>query len=157
MNHTLTNEKKTPTWDIPDDGMAHPWTYRGVTYAADHERGIWTVRDDNELEWVGVYDPETDTLRKTREPYFESDPFIKDLLSKEQQWRDTTEELARTQSQLERTQSRLVHVAFELILAQSEVARLSAEMEHRIRQEVELRIRQEMSQNVVDPLQPSNA
>ena len=141
MNYTNESMKKTHVWDIPDDGQAYPWTYRGVIYAVDHHRGIWTIRDDDELEWVGIYDPETDSIRKTKEPYFQSDTCIKDPLLREQQSRETAEELAR--------------VTHELIRVQNEVARLSSEMELRIRQEVELRIRQEM-EKVVDPLQPGS-
>ncbi len=58
--------------DIPNDGMVHPWTYKGKKYFRNFDGETWTVGADGGCgAWVGVYDIKTDNLDTTvPEPEF---------------------------------------------------------------------------------------
>jgi hypothetical protein len=58
--------------DIPNDGMVHPWTYKGKKYFRNFDGETWTVGTDGGCgAWVGVYDIKTDNLDTTvPEPEF---------------------------------------------------------------------------------------
>lgn len=61
--------------DIPNDGMVHPWTYKGKKYLRNADGETWTVGADGGVgEWVGMYDSKTDKLDTTAaEPVFEDE------------------------------------------------------------------------------------
>ena len=51
---------------FPNDGYVHPWTFKGVTYCANHEREVWKMTEDEDLgDWVGVYLPKEDRIDET--------------------------------------------------------------------------------------------
>jgi len=60
---------------IPDDGMVHPWTYKGKKYLRNFEGETWTVGADGGVGvWTGLYDSASDKLDTSApEPVFEED------------------------------------------------------------------------------------
>jgi hypothetical protein len=49
--------------DIPNDGMVHPWTYKGKKYFRNSDGETWQVGADGGCgAWVGLYNIKTDTL-----------------------------------------------------------------------------------------------
>jgi membrane protein involved in colicin uptake len=48
---------------IPDDGAAHPWTFKGKKYLRSSANEVWASKADGSLgKWVGVYDPSEDKI-----------------------------------------------------------------------------------------------
>jgi hypothetical protein len=44
-------------WNIPDDGMAHCWSFQGKTYAVNAVGGVWSITQDGQPgDWVGMVD-----------------------------------------------------------------------------------------------------
>ena len=68
-------KKKKVVEEIPNDGMAHPWTYKGKNYLRNFEGETWTVGGDGGVgEWAGLYDAKTDKLdTSAEEPIYEDD------------------------------------------------------------------------------------
>ena len=71
-------KKKAPVAkqeDIPNDGMVHPWTYKGKKYLRNADGETWTVGADGGVgEWVGLYNSASDKLDTSApEPAFEDD------------------------------------------------------------------------------------
>ena len=63
------------TEEVPDDGMVHPWTFKGKKYLRNFEGETWTAGADGSVgEWAGMYDSKTDKLdTSAAEPVFEDD------------------------------------------------------------------------------------
>jgi hypothetical protein len=58
---------------IPDDGMVHPWIYKGKKYLRNAQGETWTVGADGGMgAWAGLYCAATDKLdAKAAEPSFD--------------------------------------------------------------------------------------
>ena len=58
---------------IPDDGMVHPWIYKGKKYLRNAQGETWAVGADGGMgAWAGLYSAATDKLdAKAAEPSFE--------------------------------------------------------------------------------------
>jgi len=61
--------KKKAVWHIPA-GQQELWTHKGVEYQADGDRCVWRVTKDEDLEWAGIYNMETDTIDAVPEPIY---------------------------------------------------------------------------------------
>ena len=72
---TAGKKKPAPVDNIPNDGMAHPWTYKGKKYLRNFDGETWAEGPGGSLgKWAGVYDAKTDTLdASASEPVFEED------------------------------------------------------------------------------------
>jgi len=59
--------------EIPNDGMVHPWTYKGKKYLRNFEGETWTVGADGGVgDWAGLYDSKTTKLDTSApEPVFD--------------------------------------------------------------------------------------
>ena len=62
-------------WTCPNDGMIHPWPYKGKTYLRNFENELWLRGVDGQCgEWQGVYIPAEDRIDDTvAEPEFEEE------------------------------------------------------------------------------------
>lgn len=60
---------------IPNDGMVHPWSYKGKKYLRNYEGETWQVGADGGVgAWAGLYDSASDKLDTTAaEPVFEDE------------------------------------------------------------------------------------
>ena len=58
---------------IPDDGMVHPWIYKGKKYLRNAQGETWAVGADGGMgAWAGLYSAATDKLdAKAAEPSFD--------------------------------------------------------------------------------------
>ena len=61
--------KKKAVWHIPA-GENQLWTHKGVEYQADGDRCVWRVTEDEDLEWAGIYNLETDMIDAVPEPVY---------------------------------------------------------------------------------------
>lgn len=44
-------------WNIPDDGMAHYWSFQGTKYVVDADRCVWNITEEGQPgNWVGIVD-----------------------------------------------------------------------------------------------------
>ena len=70
-----TAKKPVTKIEIPNDGMVHPWTYKGKKYLRNFEGETWEVDVDGNIgAWVGLYDSKADKLDTSApEPVFEDD------------------------------------------------------------------------------------
>ena len=60
--------------DVPNDGMVHPWTYKGTKYLRNADGETWTVGADGGMgNWVGVYDAKAGLIKGAPEPVFDND------------------------------------------------------------------------------------
>ena len=60
--------------DVPNDGMVHPWTYKGEKYLRNADGETWTVGADGGMgNWVGVYDAKAGLIKGAPEPVFDND------------------------------------------------------------------------------------
>ena len=61
--------------EIPNDGMVHPWTYKGKKYLRNFDGETWTVGDDGGVgDWAGLYDAKADKLDSSApEPVFDDE------------------------------------------------------------------------------------
>lgn len=59
--------------EIPNDGMVHPWTYKGKKYLRNFEGETWTVGADGGVgDWAGLYDSASKKFDTSApEPVFE--------------------------------------------------------------------------------------
>jgi hypothetical protein len=66
---------KKDDWSCPNDGMVHPWTYKGKKYARNYDKQVWEMEDDGSIgDWAGVYDVKSDKIDDSvPEPDIESD------------------------------------------------------------------------------------
>jgi hypothetical protein len=62
--------KKKAVWHITDT-EAQPWTHKGVEYLADCDRCVWRITEDEDLQWAGIYNLETDMIDAVPEPVYE--------------------------------------------------------------------------------------
>ena len=62
-------------WTCPNDGMIHPWPYKGKTYLRNFENELWLRGVDGQCgEWQGVYLPAEDRIDDSvAEPEFEEE------------------------------------------------------------------------------------
>lgn len=60
---------------IPDDGCAHPWTFKGKHYLRTHDNCVWVRKSDNSMgPWAGMYDHLADKIDDSvEEPLMEDD------------------------------------------------------------------------------------
>ena len=60
---------------IPDDGCAHPWTFKGKKYMRTADNCVWVMKSDGSMgAWAGVYDPVVDKIDDSvEEPVLEED------------------------------------------------------------------------------------
>ncbi len=50
-------------WNIPEDGMCHDWTFKGVAYVVNSDKGVWEKgTDDTPGAWVGMVDLEKNMI-----------------------------------------------------------------------------------------------
>lgn len=61
--------------EIPNDGMVHPWTYKGKKYLRNSDGEMWAAEADGSIgKWVGVYDAKADKIDTTaEEPVFDDE------------------------------------------------------------------------------------
>ena len=60
--------------DVPNDGMVHPWTYKGEKYLRNADGETWRVGADGGMgNWVGVYDAKAGLIKGAPEPVFDND------------------------------------------------------------------------------------
>ena len=52
-------------WNIPEDGMCHEWTFQGVTYLVNSDKGVWTKNGMEPGPWVGLVDLEKNIIDTT--------------------------------------------------------------------------------------------
>lgn len=71
-NNTVTKPKKVES-EIPDDGMAHPWTFKAKKCLRTHANEVWEAKADGSMgKWLGIYDPTTEKIDSTaEEPTFD--------------------------------------------------------------------------------------
>jgi hypothetical protein len=56
-------KKEVMTWNIPDDGMIHPWTFQGKRYVVNAQYCCWEATDEDEAgDWVGLVIPEENRI-----------------------------------------------------------------------------------------------
>jgi hypothetical protein len=62
-------------WTCPDDGMVHPWSYKGKTYLRNTQNEVWTKSVDGGCgEWQGIYLPTEDRIDDSvEEPVFDGE------------------------------------------------------------------------------------
>ena len=67
--------KAKEEWTCPEDGMVHPWPYKGKAYLRNFENEVWLRGEDGACgEWQGVYLPTEDRIDDTvPEPEFEDE------------------------------------------------------------------------------------
>ena len=68
-------EPEVMTWNIPDDGMIHPWTFQGKRYVVNAQYCCWEATDEDEAgDWVGLVIPEENRIEDSiDEPDYEED------------------------------------------------------------------------------------
>jgi hypothetical protein len=50
---------KKITWNIPEDGLVHPWTFEGKNYVVNAEKCVWSITEEGlPGDWVGMVDLE---------------------------------------------------------------------------------------------------
>ena len=61
--------------EIPDDGMVHPWPFKGKQYLRNSDNQVWARAADGGCgDWQGVYLPASDKIDSTAtEPEFEDE------------------------------------------------------------------------------------
>ena len=61
--------------EVPNDGMVHPWTYKGKRYFRNFDGETWIVGSDGGVgKWIGIYDVESDKMDTSApEPVFDDD------------------------------------------------------------------------------------
>jgi hypothetical protein len=66
---------KKPDVVIPDDGAAHPWTFKGKKCLRTHANEVWEAKADGQLgKWLGLYDPAEDKIDDSAdEPQFDEE------------------------------------------------------------------------------------
>ena len=66
---------KKEDWSCPNDGMVHPWTYKGKKYARNFDNQLWEMEEDGGIgDWAGVYDATTQKIDDSvPEPEFEDE------------------------------------------------------------------------------------
>jgi hypothetical protein len=66
---------KKEDWSCPNDGMVHPWAYKGKKYARNFDNQVWEMEEDGGIgEWAGVYDVKQEKIDDSvPEPEFEDD------------------------------------------------------------------------------------
>ena len=71
----LQKEKVELIWNIPEDGMVHPWTFQGKTYVVNAEKCVWGVTEDGMPgDWVGMVDLEKGVIDTTvEEPAYDDE------------------------------------------------------------------------------------
>ena len=59
-------KKEVMVWNIPEDGLVHDWTFKGVTYLANSEGGVWERdAEGNPGNWVGMVVKEENRIDTT--------------------------------------------------------------------------------------------
>lgn len=68
-------EPEVMKWNIPDDGMIHPWTFQGKRYVVNAQYCCWEATDDDEAgDWVGMVIPEKNRIDDSvEEPEYDED------------------------------------------------------------------------------------
>jgi flagellar biosynthesis GTPase FlhF len=63
------------TWSCPDDGMVHPWSFKGKQYLRNFGNEVWLKGADGGMgDWQGVYLPTEDRIDDSiPEPEYEDD------------------------------------------------------------------------------------
>ena len=66
---------KKEEWSCPDDGMLHPWAYKGKQYFRNKENQVWLKGTDGGCgDWQGIYIPAEDRIDDSvPEPEFEDE------------------------------------------------------------------------------------
>ena len=66
---------KTEEWKCPEDGMVHPWAYKGKNYLRNSDNEVWLKAADGSCgEWQGKYIPAEDRIDDSAaEPDFEDE------------------------------------------------------------------------------------
>lgn len=66
---------KKEEWSCPDDGMLHPWSYKGKQYFRNKENQVWVKGADGGCgDWQGIYLPAEDRIDDSvPEPEFEDE------------------------------------------------------------------------------------
>jgi hypothetical protein len=65
----------SPEWTCPEDGMVHPWPYKGKNYLRNSDNEVWLMAADGSCgDWQGVYIPAEDRIDDSAaEPEFEDE------------------------------------------------------------------------------------
>lgn len=65
--------KPVAAWECPDDGMVHPWSFKGKQYLRNFANEIWLKGSDGGCgEWQGIYLPAEDLIDDSvSEPEFD--------------------------------------------------------------------------------------
>ena len=66
---------KVEEWTCPEDGMVHPWAYKGKNYLRNSDNEVWLKAADGSCgEWQGKYVPAEDRIDDSvAEPEFEDE------------------------------------------------------------------------------------
>jgi hypothetical protein len=66
---------KTEEWKCPEDGMVHPWAYKGKNYLRNSDNEVWLKAADGSCgDWQGKYVPAEDRIDDSvPEPEFEDE------------------------------------------------------------------------------------
>lgn len=66
---------KAEEWSCPEDGMVHPWAYKGKNYLRNSDNEVWLKAADGSCgEWQGKYIPAEDRIDDSAaEPDFEDE------------------------------------------------------------------------------------
>jgi hypothetical protein len=61
--------------EIPDDGMAHAWTFKAKKCLRTHSNEVWEAKADGSMgKWLGIYDPATEKIDDSaEEPSFDDE------------------------------------------------------------------------------------
>jgi len=61
--------KKKAVWTITEQEPQH-WTHKGIKYLADADRCVWRITPDENIQWAGIYNLETDAIDVVPEPIY---------------------------------------------------------------------------------------
>ena len=66
---------KKEEWTCPQDGMVHPWPYKGKQYLRNSDNEVWLKGEDGGCgEWQGIFKPTEDLIDDSvAEPVFEDE------------------------------------------------------------------------------------
>ena len=67
-----TVKPAAPKEEIPADGLAHPWTFKGKKCLRTSDNEVWEAKADGSMgKWLGLYDPTTEKIdASAEEPEF---------------------------------------------------------------------------------------